>query len=870
MKSREWTSIVTLVVSALLAPLGADAREYANYFDNGKWMITDPQKGVFLADSNSILAQRTKILDGPVTVMPAKMDERNLGWQGGLFSSDPAYYVRPDPPRSFMLVEKDGALIAIHQSGKVTELPVRDGARKDWYNVLQEEKKYSLDDPRWKEVRDPAHREKFMFGPSSLYRGLGTARHGEKDLAVVYVARDKSEFGISTSDIYLIREDGKVHVLRDQEVLYQKVKFDVRGGDIVFHKYTTRGKEMEIRQSLEDAFSDLPPATRRKIAANSKKNPEPASGHSDEIRVRAAKDVDARVSVKPLPPELKDYFRDFGAEVAASTNVIGEQGADELYNIRLNLGKSEVSSVMITGDAGSGKTELVKSFVREVQAGKYPEIPVDTPFIMVESLGMSSDTKWAGEFDSKLKDLVDYATENRAILILDEAHTLRGSGTHSNSSVDFFQKIKSQLTDGSLRIIGTTTSDEYQAYFAGDPALARRLPEVKKEPIPAEKLVGALKQWSKRSGKKPLSDGIYEELIRIARDYDSVGTDISRSARLLDTLYSAAQIAGKKPEKLDSKFLKETAGRVYGVDPSHFDPEKRAEKLAALKASLDSKVVGLDEPKKKIVMDATTAMAGTDDKNRPQARRLFAGPKGLAKTYLAETYAKSLGLPHLTINLSEYSSGKSPEDLLRAVGAQLRKNAFSVIIFDEIEKASPGVQNALLQFMNSGEITTAELLDGTDQTKKTYVKVKTANATALFTTNAGQEYVLAHPKVDPVELRAAMVRDGLSEFLVDRMRGVSAFHPPKTPAEFKEVLKLKLQEKLREQEKRHLVKIEFPDQEKLLKELTTRHFKPGSSYRSALDQLDEAVSFALAQGLLTRPSGEKSCPILWSQIQMAL
>jgi hypothetical protein len=156
----------------------------------------------------------------------------------------------------------------------------------------------------------------------------------------------------------------------------------------------------------------------------------------------------------PLSDFIRDNFSNFGEEVMSSKLVFDGFDPLEFDNIRRALIKKQVGNAIVTGNAGDGKTELVRAFVKKVKTGIFPEIPSDTEFLNLSTLELGVGSKWSGVFDTKLKALVDYCSKHNVILVADEIHALRGAGTYEGRSSDVFDFLKPYLADGRIKIIG--------------------------------------------------------------------------------------------------------------------------------------------------------------------------------------------------------------------------------------------------------------------------------------------------------------------------------------------------------------------------------------------------------------------------------
>ncbi|HEX4924957.1 MAG TPA: AAA family ATPase [Bdellovibrionales bacterium] len=545
------------------------------------------------------------------------------------------------------------------------------------------------------------------------------------------------------------------------------------------------------------------------------------------------------------------------APSAARGAVVYEFPMEAFEPIRLALASPEAGSVVVTGEAGSGKSELVRAFVRKVKEGAFHEIPKNTVFEYLDVATFSAGTANRGEFETKVKELIARITGENRILIIDEIHTLRGAGTHGGSNVDFFEMLKTRLADGGVRVIGTTTHDEYKKYFKTDQALERRMPEVNREPIPRGEFASALKKWSTARGLPVLSPSVYEAIIGHAIEFDPAGIDFMKVIRLLRATYAHLTVYPKPANEVSAADITAIAVKLYGLKPWQFSPEMWLRKLEEMKRSLERELVGLDGLKREAYNDQLIAVTRASDGSMPRGRRLLAGPKGLGKTYFVEKLAESMEVPYARINMAEYGpTGKSSESLLREIGQAIQKSPYSLIFFDEIEKAHISAQNVLLRVLDSNSIVVPVESGVPGSLQTASVRFSTARATVYLATNAGQDYIRGGGR-DRAGLAKAMEADGLSEFLINRAAEIHIFEAPQTAAEVRQVLRQRVETYLKQQEAERGYKFVMPDLKLFLDKLTANYFESvrADGYREVLAALDRTVSLAVAKWVQDSVSG---------------
>jgi len=570
--------------------------------------------------------------------------------------------------------------------------------------------------------------------------------------------------------------------------------------------------------------------------------------------------TDAEGRTSTVREVVEKFFPEIGTELASDNKIYEPSFPEEIKNIRKSLLKRENGFTLVVGEAGSGKTELVKSFIKKVKNGEFPEIPKYTRFLEVRAASLSGGTKYTGTFESRVNALAEYARNNPVVLYIDEAHSLRGAGRHSGNENDFFEYIKSYLADGSIKILGTTTNEDAQM-FVGDSALSRRISRVDKASASPEMILAMMREWSKKQGLPALSDNSYERVRDLAAKFDPTGSHVSKATKLLDTVYADTLVEGKDPTSLSPRDIELIASQTYNIPMAFFDPNLRPELLSQFEKDLNSRVFGMNEVKELLKLEARLLMTQLNDPTKPQGRILFSGPKGLGKTYIPRVYAESIGLPFYRISMPQYV-GKSPQDFLNEVGQQIRKNPFTVFLFDEIEKTPSYIQNTLLAFLDDKTVTLEEGSLGRNLGAKNYVRVDTSHTTIFFGTNAGanatqekpsigflaQEKEVVSPKGNAFV--SAMLADGLSEYLIDRCRNIVPFVPPQTAEEYSGVLKLQMANSLKEIYRLQKETLTPEEQETIIQEVVARHFKPGASFRVGLDEMDKLLRHKMSERVL--------------------
>jgi ATP-dependent Clp protease ATP-binding subunit ClpC len=479
-------------------------------------------------------------------------------------------------------------------------------------------------------------------------------------------------------------------------------------------------------------------------------------------------------------PTLDQYGRDL-TEMAREGKldpVIGR--ADEIEQTIEILSRRTKNNPALIGDPGVGKTAIVEGIAQRVVNDEVPETLTGRRVVQLDLAGMVAGSKYRGEFEERLKNVIDEITENEGniILFVDELHTLVGAGA-AEGAMDAGNMLKPALARGEMHVIGATTLDEYRKDVEGDPALERRFqPVLVREPtvdetieilhglkdryeafhrvrISNEAIVAAAELSDRYIRDRFLPDkaidlidqagarvrlrtktkdndtrSLEEDLRRLARERDQATSaeDYDRAGQIKDQIDSRRgeleerQTRRQRPAEVTAEDIAEVVSRATGIPVSQLTTEER-QRLLELEQQLHGRMVGQDEAVKAVAEAVRRSRAGLGDPRKPIGSFLFLGPTGVGKTELARTLAEALfGSENLMVRF-DMSEFQERHTVSRLVGAppgyvgyeeagqlteQVRRRPYSVLLFDEIEKAHPDVFNILLQILDDGRLTDAQ------------------------------------------------------------------------------------------------------------------------------------------------------------------
>ncbi|MEQ1609559.1 MAG: ATP-dependent Clp protease ATP-binding subunit ClpA [Hyphomonadaceae bacterium] len=398
---------------------------------------------------------------------------------------------------------------------------------------------------------------------------------------------------------------------------------------------------------------------------------------------------------------------------------------------------------LLVGDPGVGKTAIAEGLAKKIVDGEAPSILADAVIYSLDMGALLAGTRYRGDFEERLKAVVKELEEQpKAVLFIDEIHTVIGAGATSGGAMDASNLLKPALQSGTLRCMGSTTYKEYRQHFEKDRALARRFQKIDVvEPTVEDtiKIVMGLKPYFEEfHGLKYTNEAIRTAVDLSARYI----TDRKLPDKAIDVIDEAGaaqwllpenkrrkQIGAREVEAVISKMARIPAKQVSKSD---------SEQLKSLETDLKRVVFGQDNAIKALATAIKLARAGLREPNKPIGCYLFSGPTGVGKTEVAKQLGSILGVEMLRFDMSEYMERHTVSRLIGAppgyVGFDqgglltdgVDQHPHSVLLLDEIEKAHPDLFNILLQVMDNGTLT--------DSNGK---KVDFRNVILIMTTNAG-------------------------------------------------------------------------------------------------------------------------------------
>ena len=446
------------------------------------------------------------------------------------------------------------------------------------------------------------------------------------------------------------------------------------------------------------------------------------------------------------------------AKYCTNLNIAVEEGQidpligreDEIEQITKTLSRRKKNNVILVGDEGVGKTAIAEGLAYLIVNERVSHKLANATVYNLDVGAMLAGAKYRGDFEERLKQVIaglsDLAKAGKEpILFIDEIHTINGAGSNGQGSLDMANMLKPALASG-MKCIGSTTSDEYRKTFEKDKALARRFRNVMiKEPsiddtklilagiasafeefhfvtYPVESLAAAVELSAKFIHNKHLPDKAIDII-------DSVAAGYRMHHQVED---------GDEPMEITVDMIEQEVASIAKISQKSMS-KNEASDIAELESRIKAVVFGQDSAVEELTESYMMSRAGLREPTKPIGSYLFAGPTGVGKTEVAKSLAEELNVPLVKFDMSEYMEKHSVAKLIGSppgyVGYEeegllikaIEDNPSSVLLLDEIEKASPDVLNILLQIMDAGTLTSSK---GKAISFRNVILIMTSNAGA--------------------------------------------------------------------------------------------------------------------------------------------
>ena len=394
---------------------------------------------------------------------------------------------------------------------------------------------------------------------------------------------------------------------------------------------------------------------------------------------------------------------------------------DELENVALALGRRSKSNVILVGDPGVGKTAIAEGLAYNIVKGAVPDFLKEYTVFNLDISAMLAGSKYRGDFEERFK-LVLKALEKKGktVLFIDEAHMISGAGSANNSANDLANMMKPALSKGNIKVVASTTWEEYRKHFEKDRALMRRFQRISVDEPTAEmsvQILKGIKKYYEQHHNVKIKDDAIQAAIKLSVKYQTDKKLPDKAIDLIDCACSRFNLKSADERVVDEAAIQFELSKMVNM-PAEAIAEQESENLAHLEGQLNQEVYGQPEAITEIVDKILVSRAGLKSENKPVGSFIFMGPTGTGKTETAKALAKHLGVKLVRFDMSEYQEKHSVSKLIGSppgyVGfeenaglliTKIQESPNCVLLLDEIEKSHPDVSTILLQMMDNGFIT---------------------------------------------------------------------------------------------------------------------------------------------------------------------
>lgn len=485
------------------------------------------------------------------------------------------------------------------------------------------------------------------------------------------------------------------------------------------------------------------------------------------IRIDVINFITHGISKNPDLIEDQDFTNSEGAEedndgessasalgsFATNLNILAEEGKidpligreDEVIRVVQVLSRRRKNNPLLVGESGVGKTAVAEGLAKLIVEGNVPDVLNDSVIYSLDLGALLAGTKYRGDFEKRFKALLgELRDDDKAILFIDEIHTIIGAGAASGGVMDASNLLKPVLTSGQLRCIGSTTYQEYRGIFEKDRALSRRFQKIDVDEPDVEttyRILKGLKSRFEEHHELRYTDKALKAAAELAGRYINDRFMPDKAIDVLDEAgaYQRLQSESKRKKIIQVQDVEKVVAAIAKIPPKHVSSSD-IKSLKNLETNLKMVVFGQNKAIDTLATAIKLSRAGLNDGEKPIGSFLFAGPTGVGKTEVSRQLATIMGIELIRFDMSEYMERHTVSRLIGAppgyVGFDqgglmteaVSKNPHCVLLLDEIEKAHPDVFNLLLQVMDHGTLT--------DNNGR---KADFRNAVFIMTTNAGAQ-----------------------------------------------------------------------------------------------------------------------------------
>jgi len=398
--------------------------------------------------------------------------------------------------------------------------------------------------------------------------------------------------------------------------------------------------------------------------------------------------------------------------------VIGRES--EIERVMQTLCRRKKNNPLLVGEAGVGKTAIAEGLALRIAEDEVPDVLKGSKIFALDMGALVAGTKYRGDFEKRLKSILKELQEvDKAVLFIDEIHTMVGAGSTSGGSMDAANILKPALARGDIKCIGATTYAEYRNFFDKDKALSRRFAKIDvEEPSIADTMLilKGVRHKYEAHHSIVFSDEALQSAIDLSVKYLHDRFLPDKAMDIIDEVGAHFMLRGKEGVTVVPKDIEESVSKMLKL-PSTVIGTDDTRKLKTLEKELREKIIGQNHAINALVQSIKRSYAGLNKPNSPIGSFLFVGPTGVGKTALAIELAETMHVHFERLDMSEYMEKHTISRLIGAppgyVGFEqgglltemIKKHPHTVLLLDEIEKAHPDIMNILLQVMDGAKLT---------------------------------------------------------------------------------------------------------------------------------------------------------------------
>ena len=556
--------------------------------------------------------------------------------------------------------------------------------------------------------------------------------------------------------------------------------------------------------------------------------------------------------------------------------VIGR--SKELEDIVHVLAKKFKANVLLVGDPGVGKTAIAEGLALQINNNNVPEFLQDHEVYSLEMGSLLAGSKYRGEFEEKVKEVIEaLEAKKNCVLFIDEAHQMKGAGSGGQSSVDFSNMIKPAISRGMLKVVASTTWEDYYESFEKERALMRRFYRVTIDEPDTEATIKILRGVSNRleSFHNVKVDNVaIETAVKMSDRYIHDRKNPDKSIDLIDAACAKARAKSSTGALIDKDRVLEQVAKIAKIPLDRLKNEQNVQ-VKKLDFNVKNKLFGQDKVVDQVLDKLYVSFAGINSDKKPMASFLFLGPTGTGKTELARLLSANLDMPLLKYDMSEFQERHSLSSLIGAppgyvgfedgnVGggkliSDLTKNPYSIILFDEIEKAHPDISNVLLQMLDEGRVT--------GQNGK---EVKVKNCIIVLTSNLGSQASDSLKVGFGDQVKTGEEDKAVKEFFKPELRNRIDLTCKFTKLDTLAIKKIvvKFLDELKESVKEKQITLQFS--EELVEHIAVTGYDDKMGARPLARKIDELIKVPLSKKILFDNLSGKSLTLDWRDEKLVI